>query len=122
MSIPLYRTGRCRDLADACRAIAALYAPSMEVFYGQLQMAQHYSSLAKAEELVMLADGREPPRPNGWRFANPRPLGGRTSRRPPRHALLAAPPDRSLQKKCNPRSRRGARGTATAHRRCHWER
>jgi hypothetical protein len=118
MSSPLCRTGGCRDLAGECRAIAALYAPSTEVFSGQMQMAQHYGSLAEAEELVMLADGREPPRPNGWRFANRRPLGARTSRRPLRRPLLAAPADRSLPKKCNPRSRGGARGRATAHRRC----
>jgi rare lipoprotein A len=37
------------------------------------------------------------------------PLGGRTSGPPLRHPLIAVPPDRSLQKKCNPRSRGGAR-------------
>jgi hypothetical protein len=122
MSIPLCRAGWCRDLADECRAIAALHAPSTEVFSGQLQMVQHYGSLAEVEELGMLAYERESLRPNGRRFANPRPLGGRTSRRPLRHPLVAAPPDRSLQKKCNPRSRGGPRGSATAHRRCKWER
>jgi rare lipoprotein A len=37
------------------------------------------------------------------------PLGGRTSGRPLSYPLIAAPPDRSLHKKCNPRSCGGAR-------------
>jgi hypothetical protein len=53
MSNPIYRAGWRRDLADECRAIAALDAPSTKVIAG---------------ELGMLAYGREPLRqvlPNG---------------------------------------------------------
>jgi hypothetical protein len=60
MSNPLYRTERYRDLRDECRAFAALWPPSTAVFAHYLQMAQHHGSLAEAEELGMLADGRQP--------------------------------------------------------------
>jgi rare lipoprotein A len=58
MSIPLCRAGWCRDLADECRAIAALHAPSTEVFSGQLQMVQHYGSLAEGRRHIEGASGR----------------------------------------------------------------
>jgi hypothetical protein len=51
MPTRLYRAGRCRDLADECRAIAALCTPSTEMQIRYSQMAEHYSKLAKAEEL-----------------------------------------------------------------------
>jgi hypothetical protein len=51
MPTRLYRAERCRDLADECRAIAALCNPSTEMQIRYLRMAEHYSKLAKAEEL-----------------------------------------------------------------------
>ena len=57
MSNPLYRAQRYRDLADECRAIAALCAPSTEIRAHYSRMAQHYGSLAEAEELGTLAYG-----------------------------------------------------------------
>jgi hypothetical protein len=57
MSNPLYRAERCRDLANEYRAIAALCTPSTEIRAHYSRMAQHYSSLAEAEELGMLAFG-----------------------------------------------------------------
>jgi hypothetical protein len=69
MSYQLYRAGGRRDPADEYRAIAAPYAPSTK----ELQMPQHYSSVAEAGELGMLAYGYEPLRQvlrNGWRFAD----------------------------------------------------
>jgi hypothetical protein len=57
MSNPLYRAELCRDLANECRAIAALRTPSSEIRADYSRMAQHYSSLAEAEELGMLAYG-----------------------------------------------------------------
>jgi hypothetical protein len=53
MSNPLYRVELCRDLANECRAIAALCTPSH-----CSRMARHYSSLAEVEQLGMLAYGR----------------------------------------------------------------
>ncbi len=38
MSNPLYRAERCRDLAEECRAIAALCAPSTEMRIHTLQL------------------------------------------------------------------------------------
>jgi hypothetical protein len=73
MSNPLYRAERYRDLRDECRAFAALWLPSTAVFPHYLQMAPHLTSLAKAEDLGMLAYGCEPHRqvrPNRWRFAD----------------------------------------------------
>jgi hypothetical protein len=59
MSSPIYRAERYRDLADECRAIAALCAPSTGVFADYLEMAQRNSFLAEAEELGRLADGQQ---------------------------------------------------------------
>jgi hypothetical protein len=55
MSTRLYRAERCRDLADKCCAIAALSTPSTEKQTSYWRMAEHYSKLAKAEELGTLA-------------------------------------------------------------------
>jgi dihydrodipicolinate synthase/N-acetylneuraminate lyase len=58
MPNPLRRAQHCLDLAEECRAIAALCGPSIEVRAHYSRMAQHYDSLAQAEELGMLAYGR----------------------------------------------------------------
>ena len=58
MSNPLYRAERCRDLSEECRAIVALCTPSTEIRAHYSRTALHYSSLAEAEELGMLAYGR----------------------------------------------------------------
>jgi DICT domain-containing protein len=55
MSNPLYRAERYRNLAEECHAIAALCTPSTEIRAHYSRMVQHYSSLADAEELGMLA-------------------------------------------------------------------
>jgi len=57
MSNRLYRA-RCCDLAEECRAIAALCFPSTEMRTHYSQMAEHYSSSADAEGLGALAYGR----------------------------------------------------------------
>jgi hypothetical protein len=57
MSNPLYHA-RCCDLAEECRAIAALCFPSTEMRTHYSQMAEHCSSSADAEELGALAYGR----------------------------------------------------------------
>jgi hypothetical protein len=57
MSNSLYRAARCRDLADECHAIAALCDPSTEMRTHYSRMAEHYGSLAEAEELSMLVHG-----------------------------------------------------------------
>ena len=53
----LSRAERCRDLAEECRRVAALY-PSTEMSNHYRRMAEHYSSLADAEELGRLAYGQ----------------------------------------------------------------
>jgi hypothetical protein len=53
----LSRAERCRDLAEECRRVAAMY-PSTELASHYRRMAEHYSSLADAEELSRLAYGR----------------------------------------------------------------
>jgi hypothetical protein len=58
MSIPSYRAEHCRALANDSLAMAALCAPSSEIRTHYSRMAQHYSSLAEAEELGMLAYGQ----------------------------------------------------------------
>ena len=55
MSNPLHRAERCRDLAEECRAIAALSAPSSEMRDHYSRMSAHYTTLAEAEELDVLA-------------------------------------------------------------------
>jgi hypothetical protein len=44
-------------LAEECRRIAAICAPSTEMRNHYSRMAEHYSSLAEAEELGTLAYG-----------------------------------------------------------------
>jgi hypothetical protein len=44
------RAERCRDLAEECRRLAAITS-STEIQDRYLQMAEHYSALAEAEEL-----------------------------------------------------------------------
>ena len=56
MPNPLYRA-RCCDLAEECRAIAALCFPSTEMRTHYSQMAERSSS-ADAKELGALAYGR----------------------------------------------------------------
>jgi hypothetical protein len=56
MSNPLYRAEHCRDLAQECRAIV-LCAPSSEMRDHYSRMSAHYTTLAEAEELGMLAYG-----------------------------------------------------------------
>ena len=58
MSNRLYRAELCRDLAEECRAIAALCAPSTEMWAYYSRMSEHYRELAVAEELGALAYGR----------------------------------------------------------------
>jgi hypothetical protein len=53
----LSRAERCRDLAEECRHVAAMY-PSTEIANHYRRMAEHYSSLADAEEFGKLAYGR----------------------------------------------------------------
>ena len=43
------RAERCRDLAKECRRLAAI-SSSTHIRARYLRMAEHYSSLAKAEE------------------------------------------------------------------------
>jgi hypothetical protein len=50
----LGRAERCRDFAEQCRRVAAMY-PSTEM--ADRWIAEHYSSLAEADELGRLADG-----------------------------------------------------------------
>jgi hypothetical protein len=52
----LSRVERCRDLAEECHHVAAMY-PSTEMANHYRRMAEHYSSLADAEELGRLAYG-----------------------------------------------------------------
>jgi hypothetical protein len=47
-----------RYLAKECRAIAALCSFSTEIRTHYSRMAEHYSSLAEAEELSMPTHGR----------------------------------------------------------------
>jgi hypothetical protein len=56
MSNTLSRAERCRAFAEECRRIAALF-PSTEVANHYRRMAEHYGSLADAEELGGLAYG-----------------------------------------------------------------
>jgi hypothetical protein len=56
MSNTLSRIERCRTLAEECRRVAAKY-PSTEMGNHYRRMAEHYSSLADAEELGGLAYG-----------------------------------------------------------------
>jgi hypothetical protein len=51
------RAERCRDLAKECRNVAATY-PLTEMGNHYRRMAEHYSSLADAEELGTLAYGQ----------------------------------------------------------------
>jgi hypothetical protein len=52
----LSRGERCRDLAEECRRVAATY-PSAEIANHYRRMAEHYGSLADAEELRRPAHG-----------------------------------------------------------------
>jgi hypothetical protein len=52
----LGRAERCRDLAEECRRVDAMY-PSTEMANHYRRMAEHYSSLAEADELCSVADG-----------------------------------------------------------------
>jgi hypothetical protein len=52
----LGRAERCRDFAEECRHVAAMY-PSTEMADHYRRMAEHYSSLAEADELGRLAGG-----------------------------------------------------------------
>jgi hypothetical protein len=53
MSNPLYRAERCRDLANECRAIAALWhSLNRNTSPLNSRMAQHYSSLPPAPVLT----------------------------------------------------------------------
>ena len=52
MSNPLYRAECCRDLAEECRAVAALCAPSTEMRVYYSRMSGHYSKPAEAEKLA----------------------------------------------------------------------
>jgi len=49
MSDALKRAERCRDLAKECRRLAAI-SSSTHIRARYLRMAEHYSSLAKAED------------------------------------------------------------------------
>jgi hypothetical protein len=49
MSDALKRAERCRDLAKECRRLAAI-SSSTDIRDRYLRMAEHYSSLAEAEE------------------------------------------------------------------------
>jgi len=51
MSSALYRAERYRDLAEECRRLAAIDSP-IEIRNRYLRMAEHYSTLAEAEELA----------------------------------------------------------------------
>ena len=53
----LYREEPCHDLAEECRRIAAICAPSTEMRNHYSRIAEHYGSLAVAEELGALAYG-----------------------------------------------------------------
>ncbi len=52
----LNRAERYRDLAEECRRLAAIGSP-IEIRNRYLRMAEHYSTLAEAEELSTLAYG-----------------------------------------------------------------
>jgi hypothetical protein len=52
----LNRAQRYRDLAEGCRHLAAI-GLSTETQNHYLRMAEHYNSLAEAEEQGTLADG-----------------------------------------------------------------
>ncbi len=52
----LNRVERYRDVAEECRRLAAIGAP-IEIRNCYLRMAEHYGTLAEAEELSTLAYG-----------------------------------------------------------------
>ena len=54
MSDAWNRAERCRDLAEECRHVAATCSSS-EMRKHHLRMEEHYSTLARAEELAALA-------------------------------------------------------------------
>ena len=54
MSDALYRAERCRDLAEEFRHLSQM-CTSTEMRDHYSQMAQHYSSLAEAKDLGILA-------------------------------------------------------------------
>jgi hypothetical protein len=60
MSKSLYRADCCRDLAEECRAIAALCVPSSEVRSHYSRMSVHYRTQADAEDLGSQAHGHQP--------------------------------------------------------------
>jgi hypothetical protein len=55
MSDAWNRAERCRDLAQECRHVAAICSPT-EMRDHHLQMEEHYTTLARVEELAALAD------------------------------------------------------------------
>jgi len=54
MANPLYRAERCRDLAEEFRRLSEM-CKSPEIRNHYSQMAEHYSSLAEAKNLGILA-------------------------------------------------------------------
>jgi nitrogenase subunit NifH len=52
----LSRAERCRDLAEECRRVAAMY-PSTDTATYYRQMAEHYSSLADSDDSSKPANG-----------------------------------------------------------------
>lgn len=55
MSDAWNRAQRCRDLADECRHVAEICS-STEMRDHHLQMEEHYTTLARVEELAALAE------------------------------------------------------------------
>lgn len=54
MSDASNRAERCRDLAEQCRHLAAI-SSSTDIRDRYLQMAEHYSTIAEAEDVSTLA-------------------------------------------------------------------
>ncbi len=57
MSDALNRAERCRDLAEECRRNVAAMCGSTEMGNHYRRMAEHYTTLAEAEDLGTLAYG-----------------------------------------------------------------